>query len=353
MEAGFSEVLRERGEADSLPQNQFRLLLRGDANVAFTFEFAAGSGGTATPGKDFLLLSAVSFAPGEQEKIVPITILDDGECEATETISLTLSCSNPSVVLKSALLELEDNEIPPAFDFNIRSEGWPANASIQELTSPHPEGGFIALMRDYLSPSNQFARYDESLRLVRVYPPFKLRLVEEYRGQGIGSYITTVHSLPNGGMLISGVFAAINGVTRPGLAAFTAEGTLDPAFLPLGESPALTPPAEIPGFRVLVVLRDGRILVLHGEENRLLMLLPNGAIDPAFDPRDLTSGVPLDWCGPVVRAASEPQAYSTRASSRSARNQPQRFPPKSRDSASSPSCGMERSWSSTARRIAY
>lgn len=286
-------------ETDALPSNQFTLFRRGDTNVAFTVEFAVGSGATATPGQDFLLPATVSFGPGETEKAVPITILDDGECELNEIISLTLRCSNPAVVLQPVSLALVDNEIPPTIDFNIRSESLPAHAAIAGLTSPLPDGGLIALVGESLSPSNRLARFDTSLKLVRLFPLFQLSPAYDLRaGQG-GTILKSVHALPDGGFLISGVFAAVNGVTRPGLARFSADGSLDQDFLPLGEKPGLTPPDVIPGFRVLAALRDGRIVVQHGEEtpdfagtwSRLLRLLPNGAADPSFNPAELNSNL--------------------------------------------------------------
>lgn len=57
--------------------------------VSVTYSTAAG---TALPGSDFATASGtLQFAPGETVKAIMVTLLDDGEDEATESFSLTLS----------------------------------------------------------------------------------------------------------------------------------------------------------------------------------------------------------------------------------------------------------------------
>ncbi len=78
----------------------------------------ATSGGTATPGQDYVTVSGtLTFDPGVTHRTLVILIADDALVESTETISLTLS--DPiNVVLglpELATLSILDNDVEPLY----------------------------------------------------------------------------------------------------------------------------------------------------------------------------------------------------------------------------------------------
>ncbi len=81
---------------------------------------------------------------------------------------------------------------------------------------------------------------------------------------------------PDGKLLISGVFATVNGVSRHSLARFNANGTLDPTFVPAT------------GGTALALQPDGKILTTTGTfQPDVVRLESDGSIDSSFH-SDLT-----------------------------------------------------------------
>lgn len=81
---------------------------------------------------------------------------------------------------------------------------------------------------------------------------------------------------PDGKLLISGVFASVNGVARPSLARLNEDGTLDTTFVPAA------------GGGPIALQEDGKILATTGgHEPRAVRLESDGSIDPSFN-SDLT-----------------------------------------------------------------
>jgi autotransporter-associated beta strand protein len=82
-----------RGETDGSEPLLMALLDRPAGTTAVTVDY--GLGGTATAGSDYLLSpGTLTFAAGEQVKLLPLSILADSIGEAPETIVVTLA--NPS-----------------------------------------------------------------------------------------------------------------------------------------------------------------------------------------------------------------------------------------------------------------
>ena len=98
----------------------------------------------------------------------------------------------------------------------------------------------------------------------------------------------------DGRVFVAGTFLSVNGVARVGLASFNANGSLDTTFVPsagipwtgIGKANTLQQPAA-----QLFVLADGSVL-LSGSFSALgtvggagvVHFLPNGTLDPAFNP---------------------------------------------------------------------
>ena len=79
-------------------------------NGAATVNYVV-SGGTAQPGRDYVAGSgSISFGPSERAKLVPITVLDDGETEGTETLSVSISGTGVVEEPSQVTFNITDNE---------------------------------------------------------------------------------------------------------------------------------------------------------------------------------------------------------------------------------------------------
>jgi uncharacterized delta-60 repeat protein len=72
------------------------------------------AGGTATPGRDFLIANpVVQFAPGQTQASVMVTILNDGAFDGNETVSLALTAPSGVVLGAQSTSTLTINETNP------------------------------------------------------------------------------------------------------------------------------------------------------------------------------------------------------------------------------------------------
>ena len=77
--------------AESISPAAIVVSLSAPQSTAVSVNFAPGTG-TATDGEDFTLSAGtLSFAPGETAKIIPSTVINDGNLEPNETVSVSLS----------------------------------------------------------------------------------------------------------------------------------------------------------------------------------------------------------------------------------------------------------------------
>ncbi len=165
------------------------VIRRGDREppVSVDVSITGGGGATdrenATAGVDFLpLQQTVHFASGEINKNVDLSILDDGELEEDEFVTVTLSQPSPGVVVPTATqsFAIIDNEVP-----------------------------------------THYAR-------ARITVPFAL----------IEGWISRVHPLPEGGTLLVGESLSINGVSWEGsIVKLDANDELDDSFRAAVSSP--------------------------------------------------------------------------------------------------------------------
>lgn len=95
----------------------------------------------------------------------------------------------------------------------------------------------------------------------------------------------TVH--PGGGLLVTGDFAKVNGLSRPYVARLLADGTPNTQFAPPANATWQVPPRSLSynsGFREAVGLANGQTLVLWNDASRsyLARLNANGSTDNTF-----------------------------------------------------------------------
>lgn len=92
------------------------------------------------------------------------------------------------------------------------------------------------------------------------------------------NYVETIALLPNGRILVSGMFQHVDGVPRPGIARLMPNGTLDATFVPAS-------PRAL-GIRGLAVLPDGGVVasgVFAGDgAPHMIRLHAGGAVAPGF-----------------------------------------------------------------------
>ena len=94
---------------------------------------------------------------------------------------------------------------------------------------------------------------------------------------GTDGEVTVLKGAANGNMFIGGSFTSISGTVRRGLARLTAGGSVDESFVPA---------EAFSSVHAIAVQPDGKLVVsgIAGNSSKLRRFLPNGDIDPDFDP---------------------------------------------------------------------
>ena len=102
----------------------FRVTASGAGAAPSTVAYATEDG-TAAAGEDYAAASGtLTFAPGETEKTVPVSVFDDAVDEADETFTLTLSAPAGATLGRAvATGTVEDADDPPAFSVADASGG--------------------------------------------------------------------------------------------------------------------------------------------------------------------------------------------------------------------------------------
>jgi uncharacterized delta-60 repeat protein len=100
-------------------------------------------------------------------------------------------------------------------------------------------------------------------------------------GTGISGSVSLLVVQPDGRILVSGAFTAIDGLARRGLARLNVDGSVDSLFaLPSVIAP---PSSGLPGSPMKVSLQtDGKILVVTLTDSRLFRLNNDGSLDSSF-----------------------------------------------------------------------
>jgi len=239
--------------------------------------------GTATSGEDFAAASGtLSFARGETVKTVMVSIMDDCRIEADEALFLALTNPTGGAVLgtnSATRVVIQDDERPGSFDWSFQrsvwqSLGWEFSAIVQP-----DDGILIGIQSPYgtvarLSPNGVL---DSAFVATNIVPwPHTW-----------DAYSTIVHlgpTQPDGRIL---VFGELSSYYQPGtnrLVRLLPDGAIDPGFsIPPNVALASGPMALQPDGRIFI---SGTATLAGGEVlEGLLRVHPDGSLDTSFRPQ--------------------------------------------------------------------
>lgn len=231
------------------------------------------------------------FQPGETNKTIEISLLDDFAGEGDEDFYVTVS--NPkgpargalagSTVLgtlTNAIVTILDDETPGNVDFGF-NPGLGADGPVMAVAL-QPDGK-IVVGGDFLTFDgvvlNRIARLHEDGYLDSFFNP----------GAGVPAVVHAVAVQADGRILIGGAFTQVDASARNRVARLNGDGSVDDTFdVGFGASGLV---------RAIAVAPDGGV-VLGGDFNTVdgnsrigvARLLPDGTVDDAFDPGAGASG---------------------------------------------------------------
>jgi uncharacterized delta-60 repeat protein len=236
--------------------------------------------GSATPGADFAAPDGtLVFGQGESNRVLRVPIFNDQMAEATERFTVVLHRPTAPATLgriTEATVVIVDDEtagLPGSVDrsFRLAVELGHAGTGVSHLLAL-PDGGMLL--------AGDIARIDgiERFGLARLHADSSL---DVGFASVIEGPIRAVARLASGDILIGGDFTHVNGVERARLARLHADGSLDTAFAPQFDKEVLA----------LAVQPDGKLLVggqftlVNGSwlRNGLARFEANGSVDTGFD----------------------------------------------------------------------
>lgn len=302
----------------------------GNTNTAFSVEWLARSG-TAIAGEDFVgVTNTLHFSPGETNKSVSVTLLDDGLVEDAESARLSFGGFTAGAVtgaVNVAILTIEDNEVPTLLDGGFapgagvdndvfalalqpdgrillggQFTGYVARASSSvrarvarlnadgsldsgsfAATNPNGDVYAIALQADGKALiGGAFTSADDfnTTRLARLHSDGSL---DTTFAANVNDELRSIVVQPDGLILVAGRFTSIGSQSAGRVARLQADGTFDSAFAPGSGANG--------NVRTLIRQDDGRLLIggqftsFNGTNRaRIARLNANGALDLSFDP---------------------------------------------------------------------
>jgi uncharacterized delta-60 repeat protein len=256
----------------------------GDLNQPDSVAFATRDG-TALAGVNYVATNGLlSFAAGEAERLVAIPILNDPVPGDDRAFSLVLVNPGPGTDLghpDSATITILDNQHPGSLDAAFKPAGGPNWAVL--AMAVRPDGRLLC--------GGMFTRFNglDHAGLVQLNPdgsvdadfqPVRIAVGPDREEGEVYGTVSVIAEQSDGRILVGGEFPTVNGVCRPNLARFNADGTLDPGF----------PPAAPNGRILRIALQpDGKILLggffteIAGQWHPLVARLnPDGSLDPSF-----------------------------------------------------------------------
>lgn len=262
---------------------------------AGTLEFR-GDAWVPAPGGGGLLV----FQPGETNQTISIRINDDALGEHNETFSVGLKNPRPaasgslagSAVLgaaTNATVTILDNETPGHADYEF-NPGLGTDGEVRSV-AVEPDGG-VLVAGDFSSIDgvvmSGVGRLHSDGYLDSSFDP----------GAGANGPVHAVSALSSGKVLIGGNFTSFNNATMNRIARLNADGSVDAGFaVGAGADGPVLAVAETADGRLLA---GGQFSSVGGQARRnLVRLLPDGSVDPAFQP-----GAGPD--GPVLALATLP-----------------------------------------------
>lgn len=237
--------------------------------------------GSAVPGTDYqAVIGTITFTKGERSQSIFIPVLGDTSTEGPETFEVFLTKAQDGALLGDAtnvVVTLTDSSKgtagAPDTNFVIRLNG------AVETISPLDDGrvvigGTFTKVNDQATPHLVRLRADGT-----VETPF-------LHAQGLDGPISSVTVDSTGRTLVAGDFQNVDGVRRPGLVRFDANGVRDDGFAPFDSIP--TNSYYHPSIWAVTTLADGSVVcagdlpIAEGSRGVLLRLSENGIIDQAF-----------------------------------------------------------------------
>jgi uncharacterized delta-60 repeat protein len=256
-------------EPGLFPGSVGRIVLQDDGKILFGGEFAFVNGEPrnhlARLHSDGALDTEFNPVPGPNGSVADLAITEDGRIVIGGDFKLV-------------------NGSPRNFVARLNENG-----SLDETFAPIPGPDLYGVWSLALQPDGKlviggfFSTVDgvarNNVARLRTDGTVDVRFGTE---SGVDSVVTTLILLPDGKVLIGGLFNRVNGVARPKIARLDSNGRLDSSFLP----PAFD--AEVLD---LAVLPDGRVLVGGAFRNPdglqssfLVRLHADGRLDRSFDP---------------------------------------------------------------------
>lgn len=296
---------------------------QGSAESNLTARFVT-SPRTAVPGTHFLPVDQLlNFAPGEWLKRVPIQIVSNDLAELDRTFEIELRPDNASgAPLSSGIVTIKDDDVNVEFlaDQFGAAEGEPfARIGLRAIGAVTTNIVVELIVRD-LVPTNILIQIpavgqqrttnyvsvpvlDDESYLPGQTSSLRLNVLSHAAslgprstatlhiqendfpnspGRGVAGIVNVVKPAPDGGVYLAGDFTAVHGQQRARVARLLPDGLVDPAFDPRGG-----PDGQV---RALAVQTDGRVLIsgdfftVNGHARpHVARLLPGGDVDLSFN----------------------------------------------------------------------
>jgi uncharacterized delta-60 repeat protein len=271
------------------------VLRTGDTSAAATLSVAVS--GSSREG--FLAEpNELRFEPGESRKTIAIAVAQNSAAQSDQVVTLNLHWAGDQELssLPSTQILVRDDDRPGTVDqlFHLQAE---PNADLGELLR-QADGSFLV--------SGAFTQVGEqsspgAFRLLENGNiggfPEGARFLISPNGIIAPNYGNTLKMLrlKDGRALVMGSFPSVNEQPRFNIAAFGADGSLDPSLtFGAGADGAIADVEQLP---------DGGFLVVGGFKNfdgvprsSVVKLLPDGTVDPSFVPNIGPSGYPAIAC---------------------------------------------------------
>ncbi len=264
--------------SESQPNVTIEVRRNGSATQVASVDYKTDNG-TANAGDYAPQAGTLFFAAGETKKTFVVDLVPDTLVEDDETVLLSLSSPSGNAVLggqRNAVLVIVNDDV--SLTLGSADTGYSAmgtGAAVYAL-AVQPDGKLVVGGEFFGFGDGSRLRIARLLASGAVDPSFN-------RSAWINAAVTTVAVQPDGRLLVGGAFSLVNGVTRNRIARLNADGTLDTSF-----DPGVGPNSTV---NTLLVLPNGSILVggsfgaIDGEGSAYLArLLPNGDLDPTFQP---------------------------------------------------------------------
>ena len=251
-----------------------------EQSVAFTTR-----DGSAQAGSDYGASSGtLHFARGERSQLITVPLYSDNVAEGPETFEVQLTQANDRAslgALSNVVVTLSDAPAgtagAPDTNFVVRLDG-PVQAILPLADGRAVLAGTFTNVNGQFSPNLARLRADGTLETAFLH------------SQPLDDQVMSLAMDAAGRLLVAGYFQHVDGLWRPGLARFGADGALDNTFAPFDAWPTNAYGGVT--LRAATALADGSIVCSaevpgagYDSYDVLLKLSAAGAVDSAFTNR--------------------------------------------------------------------